>query len=328
MNSLNSINEPLMFAPVHKSYLWGGDKIARYFRREKTPEICAESWEISALPDGMSVVTEGAFKGSSLDALVKRFGTELTGTRAPQSDRFPLLFKIIDARRKLSVQVHPNNANAHLTNGKPKTEMWYVLDCEEGSTLYAGMVATATKQSVEEAINKGTVADQLIKLSVHPGQALFIPGGLVHAIGEGCLIYEVQQSSNTTFRLFDWNRTNAEGHPRQLHIKESLATIDWDLKPPTMVSSEPEASGNGARLSNLVSCDFFKVKNLELTSQTEIMHSGESFTALFMSSGSASLKCGEITLNLQHGASALIPAAVKSCTIETVEPSSILVTTL
>ena len=317
-----------MFAPVYKSYLWGGGKIARYFKRESTPKICAESWEISAHLDGMSIVSEGAFQGSSLDQLVQRFGTDLTGTQAPQSNKFPLLFKIIDARCKLSVQVHPNNSNAHLTGGQPKTEMWYVLECDEGSSLYAGLVETTTQQSLEAALSKGTVADQLIELSVHPDQVLFIPGGLVHAIGEGCLIYEVQQSSNTTFRIFDWNRTDAEGHPRQLHIKESLATIDWDLKPPTMVSPEPEASGNGARLSNLVSCEFFKMKKLELTGSTEIKHNGESFTTLFMSSGSASLKCGELTCNLKQGASALIPASVKSYTLKTTTTASILITTL
>ena len=325
---MNSITEPLIFDPVYKSYLWGGTKIASHFKRKNTPKLCAESWEISAHSDGMSIVSEGAFHGSSLDQLVQRFGTELTGTRAPQSDKFPLLFKLIDANLKLSVQVHPNNRNAHITGGEPKTEMWYVLECEEGSSLCAGLVETATQQSLEAALSNGTVADQLIELSVQPGQVLFIPGGLVHAIGEGCLIYEVQQSSNTTYRMFDWNRTDTAGIPRQLHVDESLATIDWTLKPPTMLSPEPTAYGNNTSLSTLISCEFFEMKKLELIGSTKVKHNGETFTALFVSSGSASLKCGELTYNLKRGTSALIPAVVKSCTIETVEQSSILVTTL
>jgi len=325
---MRCIKEPLIFTPVYKDYLWGGSRIAEQFKRENTPDICAESWEISAHPDGMSIVTGGSFKGSSLYDLVKQFGTELTGTIAPQSDRFPLLFKIIDARSKLSVQVHPNNSNAHLTNGQPKTEMWYVLDCEKGASLYAGMVATATRQSVAEAIKKGSVADQLVELSVQPGEALFIPGGLVHAIGDGCLIYEVQQNSNTTYRMFDWNRTDTAGNPRELHIEESLATIDWTLKAPAMLTPSVDQCVNGASWSDVVSCEFFTMKKLDLNGSVTITPDGTTFTAIFVNSGTASVTCGEITCLLEQGASALIPAAAESCTLTAAEPAGILVTTL
>jgi len=224
--------------------------------------------------------------------------------------------------------VHPNNSNAHLTNGQPKTEMWYVLDCEKGASLYAGMVATATRQSVAEAIKKGSVADQLVELSVQPGEALFIPGGLVHAIGDGCLIYEVQQNSNTTYRMFDWNRTDTAGNPRELHIEESLATIDWTLKAPAMLTPSVDQCVNGASWSDVVSCEFFTMKKLDLNGSVTITPDGTTFTAIFVNSGTASVTCGEITCLLEQGASALIPAAAESCTLTAAEPAGILVTTL
>ena len=325
---MSIIQEPLVFTPVYKDYLWGGDKISSQYKRTSTPDICAESWEISAHPDGMSIVAQGSYQGLTLNELTKRFGIDLIGTLAPQSDNFPLLFKIIDARRKLSVQVHPNNGNASITGGEPKTEMWYILGCEEESSLYAGMVETATSQSVAEAISNGTVADQLVELRVKPDEALFIPGGLVHAIGDGCLIYEVQQNSNTTYRMFDWNRTDAAGNPRQLHVKESLATIDWSLKPPAMLTPEQNRESTGASWSKVVSCEFFTMQKLDLTGSAEILHNKESFTALFLSSGAATVTSGGQSVKLKKGSSALIPAAAKSCTIITEDPSTILITTL
>jgi len=325
---MSIIQEPLVFTPVYKDYLWGGSRIAKQFKRTSTPDICAESWEISAHPDGMSIVAEGSFKGSTLHALTKRFGTDLTGTRAPQSDRFPLLFKIIDARSKLSVQVHPNNGNASLTGGEPKTEMWYVLGCKAGASLYAGMVATATRQSVAEAISNGTVADQLVELRVKPDEALFIPGGLVHAIGDGCLVYEVQQNSNTTYRMFDWNRTDAEGTPRQLHVKESLATIDWSLKPPAMLPPEQNGETTGAIWSKVLSCKFFTMQKLNLSGSAKIEQDGSTFTSIFVVSGSAVITCNGCNVGLAKGSSTLIPAAAENYTIATTALATMLITTL
>ncbi|MFA7173707.1 MAG: type I phosphomannose isomerase catalytic subunit [Kiritimatiellia bacterium] len=323
-----SLKEPLLFTPVYKDYLWGGGKIAEQFQRKGTPVPCAESWEISAHPDGVSRVAEGTFKGCGLNELAQRFGAKLTGTLAPQSDCFPLLFKIIDARLKLSLQVHPNNANAALTAGEPKTEMWYVLDAEKGSSLYAGMGAAANEQSVRGALADGRVAGQLIELRVQPGQALFIPGGLAHAIGDGCLIYEVQQNSNTTYRIFDWNRTDTAGKPRPLHIEESLKTIDWSLQPPAMITPTLDHTSNGARWSKVIACEFFTVRKLDLSGSTEIEHDGSTFSAIFVVAGAARVACNGSVVYLSRGGSALIPAAVKKFTLATATEASLLVTTL
>jgi mannose-6-phosphate isomerase len=222
------MNTPLTFNPVYKDYIWGGDRLSRQFHRDGTPTPCAESWEISAHPDGASIVAQGKYAGRSLPDLASEFGVALMGTKTPDPTRFPLLFKLIDARDKLSVQVHPNNANAALTHGEPKTEMWCVLDRVQGSSLYAGLCEGTTPELLRAALADGTADKCLTEMKVNPGDAIFIPGGLVHAIGDGCLIYEVQQNSNTTYRLYDWNRVGADGTPRPLHIEESFKTIEWD----------------------------------------------------------------------------------------------------
>lgn len=323
-----SLKQPLIFAPVYKDYLWGGDKIAGQFKREGTPKPCAESWEISAHPDGMSRVVGGAFNGCALDELARRCGAKLSGTLAPQSDRFPLLFKIIDARHKLSLQVHPNNTNATLTAGEPKTEMWYVLDCEKDSSLYAGMAADTSEASVRDALANGRVAEQLVELHVQPGQALFIPGGLAHAIGDGCLIYEVQQNSNTTYRMFDWNRADATGKSRPLHIEESLQTIDWSLKPPAMITPQVGRVTDCARWSNVVACEFFTMRKLDLNGSTEILHDGSTFSAIFVVEGTVEVTCDECIVQLNRGTSALLPADAERFTIKTSAAATLLVTTL
>ena len=224
---MNTLSTPLLFRPVYKDYIWGGDRIPAAYSRGDAPGRCAESWEIAAHPDGDSVVAHGPFAGRTLSALTAEYGAALTGTRAPDPTRFPLLFKLIDAREKLSVQVHPSDATAGLTGGEPKTEMWYVLDRTGGATLYAGLRDGVTPAALRAALADGTAKHCLTEHPATPGQAIFIPGGLVHAIGDGCLIYEVQQNSNTTYRLYDWDRVGADGTPRALHVGQSFKVIDW-----------------------------------------------------------------------------------------------------
>jgi len=308
---------PLTFKPVYKDYIWGGDRLATRFQRTGTPNPCAESWEISAHPDGPSIVTNGQYAGRSLPELATEFGVALTGTKAPDPTRFPLLFKLIDARDKLSVQVHPNNSNAALTQGEPKTEMWYVLDRVQGSSLYTGLREGVTPEVLRSALLDGTADQCLTKTSINPGDTIFIPGGLVHAIGEGCLIYEVQQNSNTTYRLFDWNRTSPDGKPRSLHINESFQTIQWTL------SSHPKVS---PETGTLVACDYFHVSKLAVAGKRSIPRDGSTFTVLFVESGSATVEAGGETVPLASGTSCLIPAAAPSFTLA--GEASLLMTTL
>lgn len=278
------INEPLFLKPILCNYIWG-----------------TETWLVSAHPSNTSIVENGTYAGETLAALAARFGAELMGTKAPAA--FPLLIKIIDAKDKLSVQVHPNEATAVTTGGEPKTEMWYLLGNEPGAELYAGLRPGVTAETFRTALAAGSAADLLPVLPVAPGRALFIPGGLLHAIGAGCLIYEVQQSSNTTYRLFDWNRTDAQGKPRQLHIEEGFKAINWSLPVPAMID-KPEGA--------LVSCPFFTLEKLVCSEPRELPGSPESFRVVFVEKGLASLACGVNIYPLAAGTSVLLPAGLSA----------------
>jgi mannose-6-phosphate isomerase len=325
---MNAILTPLIFKPIYKEYLWGGSRIPAAYGRAGAPAVCAESWEISAHPDGESAVASGPFAGRSLASLVADFGPTLLGSRATDATRFPLLFKLIDARDRLSVQVHPNAANAALSGGEPKTEMWVVLERAPGAILYAGLAEGVTPASLRAALADGTADAQLVRLPVEPGQALFIPGGLVHAIGAGCLIYEVQQSSNTTYRLFDWNRTGADGKPRQLHIEESFKTIGWALRPPQMVTPAVCNHDGESRWSAVVSCDFFTLRRLDLAEPCRTDVDGTTFHALFVAAGRATVTAGGESVSLSTGSSALIPASAAGYTLTPDTPATLLITTL
>jgi len=325
---MQAIRIPLVFFPVYKDYLWGGDRISSAFHRAGTPAVCAESWEISAHPDGESKVASGPFAGQGLAALAAAAGAALTGTLAPNPRLFPLLFKLIDARDRLSVQVHPNNENAHRTGGEPKTEMWVVLKRTPEAKLYAGLTETVTPDTLRAALADGTAASQLVQLPVEPGQALFIPGGLVHAIGAGCLIYEVQQNSNTTYRLFDWGRVGIDGKPRQLHIDESFKTIDWSLPAPQMITPSSQTAENGNRWSNVVSCDFFTLRQLDLSAPCQIAVDGTTFHALFVTAGQVTVTAGGESIVLSTGSSALVPADAQGYTLTPDTVGTLMVTTL
>ena len=225
-----------------------------------------ESWEISGHHSSPSVVAEGPISGRTLEELAAGFGRELVGAKAPEADRFPLLFKVIDARRRLSVQVHPNETTSRVTGGEPKTEMWHVLGGK--GPIFAGLKPGTTPARVEEDVRTGRFEETLARHGAREGMTLFIPGGLVHAIGENVRIYEVQQSSNTTYRLYDWGRVGADGMPRQLHVAESLRTIDFSLR-------VPEARGD-------VSCEFFSFRSVLAQGELEVAPDPATFTAVYI----------------------------------------------
>lgn len=225
-----------------------------------------ESWEISGHPSSPSVVAEGPLAGCRLDELAAAYGTRLVGTKAPKADAFPLLFKVIDAKRRLSVQVHPNETTRALTGGEPKTEMWRVLGGR--GPIFAGLRPGTTPADVEENVKTGRFEETLVRHDAREGLTLFIPGGLVHAIGEDVLIYEVQQSSNTTYRLYDWGRVGADGKPRPLHVEASLKSIDFNLPVPT---SREE-----------ISCPFFHFRPVQVDGQLDVAENPETFTAVFL----------------------------------------------
>ena len=327
---MKSAGYPLLFAPVYKEYIWGGQRLAAQFGRTDTPAVCAESWEISAHPDGMSRVSNGPLAGSSLADVAAMLGPELTGSGCECPDRFPLLFKLIDARENLSVQVHPNERNAGAVGGEPKTEAWYVLDRTSGARLYAGIQRGTTAESFRVDLANGTAQQKLYPLPVEPDQALFIPGGLVHAIGAGCLIFEVQQTSNTTYRLYDWDRRDAAGQSRPLHIEQAFAVIDAALPEPRLVQPRPATRTRaGNQWSRVLACRFFCLRRLDVAQPENLTLDGSSFQALFALRGSTRITAGGCPVTLHAGTSCLIPAAAGSYSMQPLEAaSSLLVTTL
>jgi mannose-6-phosphate isomerase len=225
---------PLTFQPVFKERVWGGRSLERLYGKALPPAApFGESWEISDRPEAASVIANGPLAGQDLRRLMEEHGRDVLGPVAVTAGgRFPLLIKILDARETLSVQVHPPAAAAAPWGGEPKTEMWYVVEAAPGAELFAGLKRGVARAEFEQRVRDGSVAGCLHRLPVQAGDALFLPSGRVHAIGAGVVLFEIQQNSDTTYRVFDWNRAGLDGQPRQLHVAQSLASIDFaDFEP-------------------------------------------------------------------------------------------------
>ena len=310
-----NIAQPLHFAPVYKDYVWGGNRIARVFHRASAPAICAESWEISAHPDGMSVVDRGPLAGRTLASLVEEFGTHLLGTRHA-AGKFPLLFKIIDARERLSVQVHPNDADAARYGGEAKNEAWHILDADPGARIFAGLKPGTRRQDFEEAVRQTRVDALLCEVPVRRGDSVFIPGGRVHALDQGCMIYEVQQSSNTTYRIYDWGRVGHDGRPRETHLAQALRVINWKDECAAVSRPLPMPAEPGNARERLVETPYFRIDRIRLGAPHPIRHAGASFHAIFCASGAMRISGAHGTDDIPLGASVLLPAALRDFTLE------------
>ena len=305
---------PLMFRPVYQGYLWGGSRIAETYGRDVPFPVVAESWEISAHPDGAGVVDNGPLAGRLLSELVAEYGEALLG-EGRALEVFPLLIKVLDARECLSVQVHPNDDDAMRHGGQPKTEMWYILDADDDAGVYAGFCRDVTREEVGTAIADQTLASLLRREPVRSGDAVFVPGGLVHAIDAGCLLLEVQQSSNTTYRLYDWGRVGADGQPRDLHVAEAGHVMMLNEQLTSKVVPKRLASGEWGESWLVCTSPYFRMERLCLDSVYEDAADPTTFRVFFCAEGEASLTVGGVSVPLVSGQSCLVPANSSAATI-------------
>ena len=296
--------------PAFKDYLWGGTKLRDEYGKKCDLDKVAESWELSCHKDGCSVVADGEYAGLTLPQYIEKAGKAVLGTDCEKFEYFPILIKLIDAKQNLSVQVHPDNDYAMRVEGEyGKTEMWYVVDCEPGAGLLYGFKHEISKEEFRRRIEDNTLLEVTNRVEVHPGDVFFIEAGTLHAIGEGILIAEIQQNSNTTYRVYDYGRVGADGKPRQLHIDKAIDVTR--LAPATRPCGRPQAKPeafDGGSVLPLASCDYFTVKEMEVTSHAALMADEKSFHSLLLLDGSLTLSMGGEKLEMKKGASVFVPA--------------------
>ena len=296
-----SLNSPLIFEPIFQERIWGGRKLAELFGKNLPPgKRIGESWEIVDRPEAQSIVRQGPFSGRSLHDLWVNFRQELFG-KVPNAPRFPLLIKLLDARETLSLQVHPPQEIAESLGGEAKTEFWYVAAAEPNAEIFVGLRKSMTGDQFENALHSGTVADCVHAIPMKRGAAMFLPSGRFHAIGAGNLLVEVQQNSDTTYRVFDWNRVDDQGKSRQLHVDQALQCIDLNDVAPGPITPTGEL---------LVRHELFEVQKWKLDSARDIAPLGQFAIVLCLT---GELCCAEADFN--PGEFFLVPASLQNRSI-------------
>lgn len=294
---------PIKLKPVFKNYIWGGTKLKEYWNKETELSSVAESFELSALCENESVATNEAGQ-PTLTELCKKY-PDFIGAKGKKYSSFPLLIKLIDAERDLSVQVHPSNAYAEkYENSLGKTEMWYIADCEEGAGIYYGFKHKVTVSEVADAVKNNSLIELLNEIQVKKGDSFFVEAGTAHAIKAGVTVIEIQQSSNLTYRLYDYGRRDKDGNLRELHIDKALDVINTDAAPDVLECKKTVIHGGRIRL--LAECEYFTVKELTVTGSVEIGNS-DSFVALTVAFGEGAI--GDI--KIKKGETVVIAAGEK-----------------
>jgi len=303
---------PFTFRPIFKERVWGGREIERLYEKNLPPGApIGESWEISDRPGDASVIANGPLTGKNLRWLMENHRAELLGNAKPANEnRFPLLIKILDAREKLSLQVHPPADKAAGLGGEPKTEMWFIADAAPGAELYAGLKRGVTRVEFERRVQDGSVAQCFHHVPVRAGDAMFLPSGRVHAIGSGLVIFEIQQNSDTTYRVFDWNRVGLDGKPRELHVAQSLASIDFGDFEPSLVGRKLSGTDK-IKTRSLVRDPLFNVETVEMKMGTSLDLKPRELQIVAAVRGQLEIKSGSVSVNLSAGQFCLVPACLE-----------------
>lgn len=293
----------IKLAPSYKDYLWGGTKLREDYGKSSTCEKVAESWEISCHPDGPSFIAEGEQEGMPLEDYIAGHRETILGEQGSRYASFPILCKFIDAKQKLSIQVHPDDTYAKaagMDNGK--TELWYIVECDEDAYIYFGVNRDMTKEEFKRRIEENTVLEVLNKVPVHKGDYFLVEAGTIHAIGAGIVIYEIQQNSNCTFRVYDYDRRDADGNPRELHIAQAIEVSDLKKKEVSI----PVKTGQEKTI--LGRCDYFTAVRYECQEELKIENCKDSFVTLTIMEGCMKLRVAGEEKTGKKGESFFIPA--------------------
>lgn len=318
---------PLKFQPILKNIIWGGNKITEFKNLNNSESQIGESWEVSAVKNNVSIIKNGSYANTPLDELLRSAKEKLVGKKVYKKfgDTFPLLIKFIDARDNLSIQVHPNDQLAkERHNSFGKTEMWYIVNAEPGASIYSGFKKEITPQEYIERIANNTFTDIVEEHFVKAGDVFFMPAGRVHAIGKGCFVAEIQQTSNITYRIYDYNRKDKDGNQRELHTKLAKDAIDYTVYD----SYKTDYQKNLNDTNKLVSCDYFTTNLLELDKTFKKDISAiDSFITYMCIEGSCELednKQNKIIIN--RGETILIPADTQQVKIIPTDKTKLLET--
>jgi mannose-6-phosphate isomerase len=306
---------PLKFSPILKDKIWGGSKLKTLFNKKASSNLLGESWELSGYEGDESVVSNGFLAGNNLQELIEIYMGELVGDTIYEKHglSFPLLFKLIDANENLSIQVHPGDeVAAERHNSYGKTEMWYVVDADNDAELIIGFSNDCTKSTYLNALKNNQVEELLQRVAIQKGDVFFIPAGLVHAIGKGAVIAEIQQSSDITYRIYDYNRKDEKGNERELHTDQALDVINFSAAqhPKTNYKAEPNAS------TNLVTCNYFTTNILRFTKSIPCNYNTiDSFVVYMCLDGGFSIEVGGEITSVFKGETVLIPASLDELTL-------------
>lgn len=308
---------PMLFQPNLRPVIWGGRKLKPWKGMTADDEAIGESWEISVVPSSVSTVANGIHAGRSLCDVVSKFPQEILGGHVAKryANQFPLLVKFIDAERDLSIQVHPDDAMAQRVHGEMgKTEMWYVIDARPGACLYAGFKEEMTPNEYKQRVADGSIIEVLARHEVKPGDVFYLPAGRVHAICGGILLAEIQQSGDITYRIFDYNRLDRDGKPRELHTELAAQALNFKVEKEYRTTYTAHKNG----ICQLADSPYFTVNMMELNQTTQRdLQNLDSFIIYMCVEGSCSVRVrttGE-KVNLPAGSTCLIPASIADCDI-------------
>ncbi len=298
-------------------YIWGGNRLREEYGKTLDSDKIAESWELSCHKDGQSVVADGEYKGKTLSEYIAAKGNAVLGTNCARFEYFPILIKLIDAKDNLSVQVHPSNDYAMRVEGEyGKTEMWYIVDCEEGAELLYGFKHEISREEFAQRIADNTLLEVTNNVPVHKGDVFFIEAGTLHAIGKGILIAEIQQNSNTTYRIYDYGRVGADGKPRQLHVEKACEVTQLvPPKYPTKAQGAPQKIEGGV-MTLLRSCEYFNVNQLQLDGEVKLTAGEGSFNSVLVLDGECTITANSGSVCAKKGDSVFVDAGTGAYTIK------------